>query len=388
MRFLFFSPHTLIDSSSGAAKCVQTLFEELLALGHQCLVVTGAMVDGKNHLFGQVLAATPVQSFTISDSTITIPLRKMNYRGVEHLILGAKAHRADELLAYEEVVLKTLFTDQFDAFQPDVLVTYGGYTSNFFAGQYALMRGRRSVLFAASETYRRPGDFMHVNLVASISRTLTAKLAQVTTVPIVSLKSLVRRSDALAENREAEFITFINPIFAKGLKVATAIALECQRRGKPYKFLFVESRGTKASAVRDCPELTQCKNVSFAENTSNIVAIYQRTGIILYPSLWYETAGRVLLEATANDIPVLASNHGGIPEMLDGAGYLFDPTPAMLEKWDTPPPADYLEKWLTVLDRLHDDPKESADATRRAQEARARYSLAALAQRFVEAVGG
>lgn len=387
MKFLFFSPHTLIDSSSGAAKCVQTLFEELIGLGHQCLVVTGAMVDGKNQLFDQVMAAQPIQTFTIADSAITIPLRKADYRGVDHLILGAKPLRADELLAYEELVLKTLFVDSFDAFQPDVLVTYGGYTSNFFAGQYALMRGRRSVLFAASDTYRKPADFLHVNLIASISKTLTAKLATATHLPIVSLKSLVRRSDALAENRMPEFITFINPIPAKGLKLAAAIAVACQRRKRPYKFLFVESRGTKASALKECPELAKCKNVAFAENTANIVAIYQRTHIILYPSVWYETAGRVLLEAMANDIPVLASNHGGIPEMLDGAGYLFDPPPAMLEDWRTAPPEDYLEKWLTVLDRLHDDPAEAAAAVRRSQEARVRYSLPALAQRFVDAIG-
>ena len=269
MKFLFFSPHTLIDSSSGAAKCVQTLFEELRKMGHDCLVVTGAMVDGKNHLFDQALASEPIRMLTISSSNIKIPLRKVNYRGIEHLIVGAKALRAAELLAYEEVALKWVFEDAFASFQPDALVTYGGYLSNFFAGQYALMRGKRSVLFAASDTYQKPADFIHVNLVASISKALTSKLRTATTLPIVSLSSLVRRADVLCANRTPEFITFINPSLAKGVKLAAALALECQRRGKPYKFLFVESRGTRATALKDCPELAECANVAFAENTAD-----------------------------------------------------------------------------------------------------------------------
>ena len=386
MKFLFFSPHALVDSSNGAAKCVQTLLEELMALGHQCLVVTGAIVDGKNDLFDQVVAAPILQHFRILEADMSVPLRKVSFHGIDHLIVGARALRADEFLAYEEIILQNLFTDTFENFQPDVLLTYGGYVSNFVAGQYAMMRGRKSVLFAASDSYSQPGDFVHVNMVISVSQALTAKLSRATTLPIVNLKSLVRRADALCENRTPAYITFINPTLAKGLKLAAALAVECQRRGRPYQFLFVESRGTRATALRDCPELAGCTNVTFAQNTANVLAIYEQTRVILYPSVWYETAGRVLLEATANDIPVLASNVGGIAEMLDGAGYLLDPSPEMLEKWGTPPPSAYLEQWLAVLDRLHDDPSEMADAVKRAEDARGRYSVPALTRKFAEAV--
>lgn len=279
-----------------------------------------------------------------------------------------------------------MLNDTFDAFQPDVLVNYGGYTSNFFAGQYALMRGRRSVLFAASATYRKPSDFTHVNLVVAISKVLAAKLAQVTTLPVIGLSPFVRRADVIPKQRSPEYITFINPTIPKGLKLAADLTLECQRRKQPYKFLFVESRGTKASALKDCPELAQSENVTFVQNTSNVAAVYERTRILLFPSLWFETAGRVAIEANANGIPVMASRVAGIPEMLNGAGYLFDPPQEMAEEWSANPPSDYVEKWLGVLDRLHDDPQEAADAVARAQAADSQYDLTALAQRFVNAV--
>jgi glycosyltransferase involved in cell wall biosynthesis len=249
-----------------------------------------------------------------------------------------------------------------------------------------LANGRKSVLYAASDTYKKASDFVHIKLIVSVSKALTGKLVNVTSRPIATLPPLVSRADAVCDTRKPEFITFMNPKLDKGLKLATAIAQESLRRGKPYKFLFVESRGTKATAMRECPELAQCPNVSFAENVSNVRAIYEVTRVLLFPSIWYETAGIVAIQASMNGIPVLASNVGGIPEMLDGAGYLFDPPQTMLTDWASPPPPDYLEQWLAVLDRLHDDPAEFDSAVKRAQASDQRYNLPALAQKFVEAV--
>jgi glycosyltransferase involved in cell wall biosynthesis len=126
--------------------------------------------------------------------------------------------------------------------------------------------------------------------------------------------------------------------------------------------------------------------IGIADNTAEVRLVYERSKIILFPSVWFETAGKVILEANANGIPVLASNIGGIPEMMDGAGYLFDPPAACQSNWEAQPPADYVTQWLDVLDRLHDDPAEMSDAVRRAKAADSRYDLARLAQGFVDFV--
>jgi glycosyltransferase involved in cell wall biosynthesis len=386
LKFLFFSPHALTDSSSGAARTVQTLLTELKSLGHECLVVSGTIIDGPNHLFDQVIPLEPVDSYTIGGTDIKIPFRKVVFQNVEHLILGAKASNAGDLMAYEESVLRTLFVDAFDRFQPDILITYGGFTSNFFAGLYAIAKGRKSVLYAASDTYRKSSDFIHVQLVSSLSKALTSKIASATHLPIVTIPPMINRADVTCESRSPEFVTFINPRLDKGLKLAVAVARESLRRNKPYKFLFVESRGTNATALSECPELSECSNVAFAKNVSNVRAIYEVTRVLLFPSVWFETAGMVAIEANMNSIPVLASNVGGIPEMLDGAGYLFDPPAAMLADWTSPPPPNYLEQWLSVLDRLHENPAEFDSAVLRAQAADQRYNLRSMAQKFVDAV--
>jgi glycosyltransferase involved in cell wall biosynthesis len=54
---------------------------------------------------------------------------------------------------------------------------------------------------------------------------------------------------------------------------------------------------------------------------------YRKAGIVLVPSLWPENFGYAVVEAMGYGLPVLASNVGGIPEIVDNGitGQLYDP---------------------------------------------------------------
>jgi glycosyltransferase involved in cell wall biosynthesis len=58
---------------------------------------------------------------------------------------------------------------------------------------------------------------------------------------------------------------------------------------------------------------------------ATLAALYQRAQALVYPSL-DEGFGLPPLEAMANDCPVIGANAGAIPEVVDSAAYLFDPT--------------------------------------------------------------
>lgn len=384
MKIMFFSPHALADSCSGAAKCAQTLLDQFKRAGHDCLAVTGPVVDGPSHLFNQALAFETRQS--LNAHGLTLPLRRLTIGAFDHVIAGERGTAAKDFRAVEDAAVLQLFLMLFEDMKPDAVLTYGGFTSVLAAGRHAMTEGVRSVLFAAADSYTRPADVAHVDLIAAISEALRARLDLVTDLPKVVLSPLVDPGPVTAKERDPVYITLINPFPAKGLKLAAALARESHARGRPYRFLFVESRGTRATALHYCPELADCANVEWHPNVTAVRTVYARTKILLYPSVWFETAGRTPIEANANGIPVLASNVGGIPEVLGGAGYLFTPPQAMLDDWLAPPPADYIAQWLDVIDRLHTDPAERADAERRAAEAMRRYSVSEIAGRLIAAL--
>jgi glycosyltransferase involved in cell wall biosynthesis len=387
MKVLFFSPHTLLDSSNGAALCVGTLLSELVNLGHACAAVTGAVIDAPNQLFDQVQASPPVSAYTVQNSGEALPVRHLTANGVKHFILGAPT-LPHALSATTEVAHRAFFLDAFAQIEPDVVLTYGGFLSSYYAGMHALQNGRTSVLYAASANYGRDEahQFDHVNTIHTVSDALRAKLDTVTALPKIVTQTFVRRADVVAATRTPDYITFINPVPSKGLKIAAAIMAECARRGRPYKFLLVDGRGNRDRVFQVCPELKGLHNLHFGSNTSDPRKIYERTALCLYPSLDFEAAGRVPIEANANGIPVLACHSGGVAQMLDGAGFLFDPPAALRENHLADIPGDYIAAWIDTIDRLHADPAFMADAVARARAADARYDTARMAQTFIEAL--
>lgn len=60
--------------------------------------------------------------------------------------------------------------------------------------------------------------------------------------------------------------------------------------------------------------------------TVNVVDFFPDIDYLIVPSLWHEPFGRVVVEANSCGIPVIASNRGGIPEIIvEGeTGFVFD----------------------------------------------------------------
>jgi glycosyltransferase involved in cell wall biosynthesis len=54
---------------------------------------------------------------------------------------------------------------------------------------------------------------------------------------------------------------------------------------------------------------------------------FEMIDVLIVPSLWNEPFGRVVLESILHKKPVIASNMGGIPELLtNNKQFLFTPT--------------------------------------------------------------
>jgi glycosyltransferase involved in cell wall biosynthesis len=57
-------------------------------------------------------------------------------------------------------------------------------------------------------------------------------------------------------------------------------------------------------------------------------AFFAQIDLLIAPSLWQEPLGRIVLEAYTHGVPVIGSNRGGIPEIIESGktGFVFDPS--------------------------------------------------------------
>lgn len=92
---------------------------------------------------------------------------------------------------------------------------------------------------------------------------------------------------------------------------------------KDYKFIMV---GAKKSADKLLIQYESNGKILFTNplRTEDLACLIKYSDGVLYPSL-YEGFGFPVLEGMACGVPVLSSNTGAIPEIMDGAGLLVNP---------------------------------------------------------------
>lgn len=160
------------------------------------------------------------------------------------------------------------------------------------------------------------------------------------------------------KDMKRETYTMVNPIDLKGGKIFGELA----RRRSDDQFLakmgWLHQRNEDFSFDRDIydiysrtvngyvaspgePNLGDIPNLEYIR-VADIRNIYRQTKVLLVPSQWEESFGRVIIEAMHNGIPVVASNIGGIPEACGGAAMLVDEY-------------DSVDAWKNRLDKLEDE---------------------------------
>jgi glycosyltransferase involved in cell wall biosynthesis len=168
-------------------------------------------------------------------------------------------------------------------------------------------------------------------------------------------------------------VTMVNPRKVKGGHTALDIAAACP----DIPFVFVEAWGTGDDFVAKLRvDSRRLANVTWHESTINMRAIYATTRVLLVPSEWEETWGRVVTEGHACGIPALASAIAGLPESVGPGGVLVTPGSA-------------IESWVAALRSMWDDPAYYEELCRRSREFsdRAEARPVERAERFLSALG-
>lgn len=180
-----------------------------------------------------------------------------------------------------------------------------------------------------ADEVRRYYDLMRRASVHAVSHTIADALRSQTGVPTQVLPNLLpeRRVRPTPHGAGDGFLTLINHHPIKGRRVWDALIR--QRPNDTY--LVVETWPDVPPYAPPSP------NVQVAAFAADPTTIYNRTRILLIPSLGPEGLPRVALEAMESGVPVVAHRIGSLPELGNAAAFV------------TPPPIDDYELDNTVL---------------------------------------
>ncbi len=354
MRILLAHNSPYFPAFGGGDKSNRLLMESLSARGHHVLVA--ARVDrfgaeAHRHLLAE-LAARGVPA-TQDGAAVRFTLN-----GVEVHALSIEPH------------VRVWFASQIAAFDPDVILTSTDDPAHLML-EPALAAGRARVVYMVRATVALPFG-PDTGFAGALKTAILQRADGVVTVSEYVARYARRwgRLDAvhvpisLLEpgpfahlgrfgNR---FVTMVNPCAVKGISIFLALA----RRFPSAEFAAVPTWGTTAA---DLQALRALPNISVLPPVDDIDRILKITRVVLVPSLWAEARSRMILEAMARGIPVLASDVGGLPEAMLGMDYLVPVRPVVhyqsaVDELMVPAaqiPEQDIAPWQAVLERLLSD---------------------------------
>jgi len=300
---------------------------------------------------------------------------RMHLNGVEVRVLTRDPH------------LRAFFSSQVNAFDPDVILASTDDPAHLML-EVALRAPRARVVYLIRATIALP--FGPDSSLSSPAQ--TAALCQADGVVAVSeyvaeyarrwgCPTAVHLPISLLEPGEAplvgsfdnRFVLMVNPCAVKGIAIFLALA----ERFPKVAFAAVPTWGTTAA---DLAALHRLPNITVLNPVDDVHELFRQTRVALVPSLWAEARSRIILEAMARGIPVLASNVGGLAEAKLGVDYLLPVNPVThyrpaVDELMVPAaeiPEQDVRPWQQVLERLVTD-------RNRYQELSAESRLAALA---------
>lgn len=357
MKIAFLSPYNLQDAASGAAQSMRTMLEQLALRGASCHALTACCFDvPPGPRLGEVLQAQGLQRTGLVRE-INIPVWQGRVAGVDYNVVEFAGQLRLQLTPPEEILYRDVARIWLEQNRPDVVITFGGLLLDIEIQRCARAAGALLVFYLANPNYGRPETFSLVDLIVTNSHATGAHYSKLLGLRSHPVGLFVDPRRTVAASREPQFVTFINPLPEKGVALFLKLIARAALDAPDMRFLVVESRAKLVDALQRLGQpLSLLDRVTLLPQQENIADVYRVTRILLMPSFWFEAAGRILVEANANGIPVLATDRGGIPETLGGAGRLLPiPERCTQDYWAMPGDDEVLPWWRELL-RLWRDP--------------------------------
>lgn len=356
-KLLWVSPCALHDTSSGAALQCRIMLQKLRARGVQVMALGAMIFDNPG---GQALLAEARKKFAEGREFV-----RVEEKGVTYFYLNAADTSEPNHTSAEQRKFLLFYQKLLYEYRPDVLMGYGGDTPLSLCIRADARRRGIPCVYPVLNGNHKNFSFPDCDLVITDSRATAAHYLQLYGINAVPIGEWVLPEMVVAEKREPRYVTLINPHPSKGASLLARLALMAQKELPDVRFLALQSRGDFAASLTqmhapDSEEkplsMDMFPNVDRARHMTDMKPIYAATRVLLAPSLWYESWGRVATEAVLNGIPVLASRSGGLPEAVGEGGICLDAPEACRKDHLRIPTEEEMRPWMDALKRLlHED---------------------------------
>lgn len=387
MRVLFASTLCLFDPASGAMRSCRDMLAALARAGHEIRSVTTTCLDRP---------VTPSVNVFLAGIGASLPdprrLPRLEADGGIHVLVPVATMLRPTMMAREEERYFNRVVRQMEERRPDVILGVGPGAADRALWRAAAARGIPVVLYVSNLSVRSPDMTRDAALVITDSAFTADHCRRVLGVEARAVGKFMQPVSVPAGARPS-YCLVINPEPQKGGRLALDIMWRVSQVAPDIRFAVVESRFTvdellAVSGDRRGPP----PNLACLPQHPDLSAAWAGARTLLHLSLWPESGSRVVMEALSAGIPVLATEIGGVPEMLNGGG-LLRPVP-METGADHLRPADLstVTAWADDLVRLQTDAAWYAACSARARAAwrdhpaRDRLDLLELALRDATAV--
>ncbi|QNU64507.1 glycosyltransferase [Vreelandella titanicae] len=321
-RLLWANPYCLLDTSSGASMTVRQMLLQLAAHGYDVQVLGATVFDnpkGMGRLKEQFpdLSAHQHQLIQAEDGPLS------------HQLVVSFSHNRNHFTTHEEGLWYSQYLYMLDSFKPDVVWFYGGQTLDLLIADEARDRGIPVAFYLANGSYKAPRWCRDVDLILTDSQATADMYRKEVGYTAKPVGKFIAPGNFVAEHHERKRLLFVNPSLQKGASVFVQLAEKLERERPDIKLEVVEARADWPAVLRETTrkmgeQRSALSNVVVTPNTSDMRGPYSRARVVVAPSLWWESSGRMLAEAMLNGIPALITNRGGMPEMIGNAGVAFD----------------------------------------------------------------
>jgi predicted O-methyltransferase YrrM len=243
----------------------------------------------------------------------------------------------------------------------------------------ARARGAATVALQTDCTPRDPAPFLDADVVLTPTRFAAEYLREALGLPCVHLPPVVAREPVQADPAGPGTVVFDASIPGNGLSVLAQIAGELGRRRPSLPMLFLGGTGVAplpgGGSIRCVPrrELGQ---------------VWGGARVLVAPLVGWEQTPLAALSAVAHGVPVVGSDRGAGPELLDGAALLFPLHPRLTAPVSVALTPAELAPWVETVLRLCDERPFAAGRRSLALLAGQRWAADQLAPQYARLFAG